>query len=57
MLSDRNSRLVATNKALSYQVKFSPLAFLNHGGYNLDAINVFQKYLEQKGLKELIRNP
>ena len=51
------SRLVATNEALSYQVKFSPLAFLNHGGYNPDAVNLFQKYLKQLGLEELIQTP
>ncbi|VEP18803.1 conserved hypothetical protein [Hyella patelloides LEGE 07179] len=51
------SRLVATNEAFSYQVKFSPLAFLNNGGYHPDAVNIFQKYLKKKGLKELIRNP
>ena len=51
------SRLVATNEALSYQVKFSPLAFLNNGGYNPDAVNFFQKYLEQKNLTNLIKTP
>ncbi|WP_198649096.1 hypothetical protein [Cyanothece sp. BG0011] len=35
------ARLVATNEALSYQVKLSPLAFLNNGGYNPDAVRVF----------------
>ncbi|MDJ0632460.1 MAG: hypothetical protein QNJ34_04630 [Xenococcaceae cyanobacterium MO_188.B29] len=51
------ARLVATNEALSYQVKFSPLAFLNNGGYHPDAVNIFQKYLEQRSLKELIKTP
>ena len=45
------SRLVATNEALSYQVKFSPLAFLNNGGYHPNAVNTFQKCLKQRNLK------
>lgn len=51
------ARLVSTNEALSYQVKFSPLAFLNNGGYNPDAVGVFDKYLDRMGLKELIKTP
>jgi hypothetical protein len=51
------ARLVATNEALSYQVKFSPLAFLNNGGYHPEAVNIFQKYLQQRSLNELIKSP
>lgn len=47
------SRLVATNKAVSYQIKKSPLAFLNHGGYHPNAVQLFTQYLNQLGLNEL----
>lgn len=51
------TRLVATNQALSYQVKLSPLAFLNNGGYNPDAVHVFNTYLSNLGLTNLIESP
>jgi hypothetical protein len=47
------SRLVATNVAISYQVKKSPLAFLNHGGYHPTAVQKFTDYLNHLGLSEL----
>lgn len=47
-------RLIATNKAKSYQVKYSPLAIFNHGGYNPDALRVFNQYLKSRNLDNLI---
>lgn len=49
-------RLIATNKAKCYQVKYSPLAMFNHGGYNPDALKVFNKYLKSRNLDHLIVN-
>lgn len=49
------SRLVATNVAICYQVKNSPLAFLNHGGYHPTAVQDFTDYLNNLGLFELTR--
>jgi len=51
------ARLIATNQALSYSVKESPLAFFNNGGYNPDAVRVFNEYLSNKGLHNLIKSP
>ena len=51
------ARLITTKVALSYSVKISPLAFLNNGGYNPDAVRVFNKYLTNKGLNNLIKSP
>ena len=50
------ARLVATNEALSYQVKLSPLAFLNNGGYNPDAVRVFSEYLQKLGVTNSVKN-
>ena len=47
------SRLVATNEAISYQVKKSLLAFLNHGGYHPTAVKMLASYLERLGLSAL----
>jgi hypothetical protein len=47
------SRLVATNEAISYQVKKSLLAFLNHGGYHPTAVEMLTSYLERLGLSAL----
>jgi hypothetical protein len=52
-----NLPLVATNEALSYSVKISPLAFLNNGGYNPDAVRVFNEYLTNLDLTHLIKSP
>jgi hypothetical protein len=49
------SRLVVTNESLSYQVKFSPLAWLNHGGYHPTAVKDFNEYLNFRGLNDLIQ--
>jgi len=49
------SRLVATNVAICYQVKKSPLAFLNHGGYHPTAVQDLTDYLNNLGLFELTR--
>jgi hypothetical protein len=47
------SRLVATNDAICYQVKNSPLAFLNHGGYHPTAVQMLTDYLNHLGKPEL----
>lgn len=47
------SRLVVTNVAISYQVKKSPLAFLNHGGYHPTAVQDLTNYLHSLRLFEL----
>ncbi|GFE70045.1 hypothetical protein [Chroococcus sp. FPU101] len=49
------SRLVVTNESLSYQVMYSPLAWLNHGGYHPTAVKDFNEYLNFRGLNDLIQ--